>query len=134
MRPLELGRVGACLAAFLISCATPKGSMLDYSHLKSSYAGEFFAHEQTLVLRVENPVGLTVVPYPPRLEEGRVVVFAGLVSSGGSGERFHGFEISALDPPPDWASLLFWREPDGRLAPVACRHGDEARRLTRRCS
>ena len=102
----------SCLAfmlAFAGACATSDSSMLDYSQLRASYAGEFFAHDQTLVLRVENPLGLTVVPYEPTLEGGRVVLVAGIASSGGPGERFHCFDIGALSPPADWPDLLFWR-------------------------
>lgn len=100
----------------LTSCSPTRSSMISYDSLRSNREARFFVHDDTIVMRFHDPMGLALVIYEPALEGDRVVLNGGLASAGSGGERTHCVVLSS--PPPGWQERLFWREPDGELTRI----------------
>jgi hypothetical protein len=109
-------------------------SMIGYASIRAEREARFFAAGNTLVMMVRDPPGVVLVPYPPTLEEGRVVLNAGLASVGDGGVHIHCFDVARLSPPSDWPDRLHWREPDNALSRVTeVDRSDAAQALAARC-
>ena len=116
------------------ACSPTTSSMIDYASIRAGREARFFAVGDTLVMMVRDPPGVVLVPYPPTLDEGRVVMNAGLASAGDGGEHIHCFDVAPLAPPSDWPERLYWREPDRALSRVTeVDRSDAAHALAAKC-
>jgi len=116
------------------ACSPTTSSMVGYASVRADREARFFAVGDTLVMTVRDPSGVVLVPYPPTLDEGRVVVNAGLASAGDGGEHIHCFDVAQLAPPSDWPERLYWREPDNTLSRVTeVDRSDAAHALAAKC-
>lgn len=126
--PLVLALLG------LGACGPVTSSMIGYTSIRTYRDARFYVAGDALVMTVRDPPGVVLVPYPPTLDEGRVVLNAGLASAGDGGEHIHCFDVARLSPPSDWPDRLYWREPDGTLSHVTeVDRSDAARALAARC-
>ena len=121
----------ALLLVLLAGCGGSR-AMVGAPGTNASYPIELFAHEGTLIVRVQQPGGSNVVVYGPTVERGQVVVEAGLWSGGNRGEQVQCFDVAQLAPPTDWIDRVVWRDHEGGLTPVHVARGDAA--LTARCA
>src|SRR5262245_11922333 len=87
--------------------------MIGYESVRSTHDAQFHVSGRTLIVTSTDPMGGTLVLYDPYVEDGRVVLTAG-IASGGGGERTRCFELRAK-----WPSRLAWRERDGSLARIS---------------
>ncbi|MDC0744931.1 hypothetical protein [Polyangium mundeleinium] len=128
-------RLSLVLAALGIgACSPTTSSMIGYASARADREARFFVVGDTLVMTVRDPPGVVLVPYPPTLDEGRVVVNAGLASAGDGGVHVHCFDVAQLSPPSDWPERLYWREPDNTLSRVAeVDRSDAAHALAAKC-
>ncbi len=109
-------------------------SMMSYDTVRTAYAAEFFANDQTLVMRATNQPGMGLVPFEANLEHGKVVIALGIYSGGSGVSVVHCIRLAHLSPPSDWAERTFFREPSGRLVKItAMQLGAPARDPVSRC-
>ena len=119
----------------LVACGHASRAMVRYQLVSSEHQAEFFAHGTTLVMRVSNPGVGTLVPYPPEVENGKVVLDIGAVSGGTRDKRTHCLPIQGADPGADWPNRLFLREPDGKLVKIgSVDTGPRAREAAAQCA
>jgi len=122
------------IASLLTGCSTTLSSMIDYAVLQSQRQPEFFAYGNTLALRATNPSGQNLVLDTPRLDQGRVVLVAGVVSTGAAGPRTYCLKLTGLPVQPDWPDRVYWRNRDGVLVPVQnIDRSDTARQIVANC-
>ena len=108
MRP-----TGLAFLMLAAACAHTSRSMLTYQSLRAErpgYHAELYADGDVLVLRVDDPGGVNLVPYEPTIADGTVVVEAGLWSGGNRGAHVHCLHVGATG---DWWTRVYFREPDG---------------------
>ena len=126
-------RAPAMTLLALVACG--HASMVTYQGVRSEHEAEFFADGTTLVMRVSNPGVGTLVPYPPAMENGKVVLEIGVVSGGTRTKRTHCLPIQGANPGADWPNRLFLREYDGKLVKIASVNtGEPARAAAALCA
>jgi hypothetical protein len=82
--------------------------MIDYSALRTERQARFFADGNLIVIEAANPQGENLaLDAEPRLDQGRVVLVAGVTSSGSAGIKTYCRNIQALSPPADWPNRVF---------------------------
>src|SRR5262245_62348505 len=108
----EVGRaLGASFAipAVLVACSAGLSPMIDYAALKSERKAEFFAYGDALAVRVTNFTGTTLVLDEPKLEGDRVVLLAGIASTGSARQFTRCFDLGRWSLPPRWEERVYWR-------------------------
>lgn len=122
-----IGLVGAC--------AVRLSPMIDYSTLRTQRQARFFADGEMIVVQAYNPQGGNLgLDSEPLLDHGRVVLVAGVTSSGAAGVKTYCRDIGPLSPPPDWPNRVFWRNPNGELVHIqSIERGEAARQLVTKC-
>jgi hypothetical protein len=124
----------AIVLASAPSCGPIRSSTIGLSSMREERHATFLVDGATIIVRTEDPMGLVVVIFDPSIDEGRVVLNAGMTSSGGPGPHVQCVDVASLAPPTDWADRLAWREPDGTLVPITeIERGDTAHALAVRC-
>jgi hypothetical protein len=123
------------VVAFTSACTLGLSPMLDYSALRAERQARFFADGNLLAVQAYNPLGGNLaLDAEPSLDHGRVVLLAGVTSSGGEGVKTYCPNIGALNPSPDWPNRVFWRNRNGELVhvqPVA--QGEAAQQVVAKC-
>src|SRR5262245_27797239 len=99
----------ALLIVLVSACAFGLSSMIDYSTLRTERRAQFFAYGDMLVIQVANPQGQNLVLEVEPLDHGRVILVAGVTSSGAAGVKTYCRDLGPLSPAPDWATRVFWR-------------------------
>jgi|RhiMethySRZTD1v2_1073278.scaffolds.fasta_scaffold03009_8 hypothetical protein len=127
LRIMSLGLVGAC--------AVGLSPMIDYSTLRTERQARFFVDGEMIVVQAYNPQGENLALEPePQLYHGKVVLVAGVASSGAAGVKTYCRDIGPLSPPPDWPNKVFWRNRSGELVHIqSIVRGEAARQLVAKC-
>jgi hypothetical protein len=122
-----IGLVGAC--------AVGLSPMIDYSTLRTERQARFFIDGEMIVIQAYNPQGGNLaLDLEPLLDDGRVVLVAGVTSSGSAGVKTYCRDIGSLSPPPDWPNRVFWRNRSGALVHIRwIDRGEAARQLVAKC-
>ena len=122
-----IGLVGACSVGL--------SPMIDYSTLRTQRQARFFVDGEMIVVQAYNPQGGNLGLKPePLLDHGRVVLVAGVTSSGAAGVKTYCGDIGPLSPPSDWPNRVFWRNRSGELVHIqSIERGEAARQLAARC-
>lgn len=95
---------------------------------------EVFSDGNILAIALHQLGGANLVLYDPLLENGMVVVTAGVVSGGAEHEHVDCFDVGRLSAGADWHAHVAWREPGGAVVPVATVRGAAAREAIARCA
>lgn len=117
------------IAAVLVACSIGLSPMIDYATLKSARKAEFFAYADTLAVRFTNSTGTTLVFDDPKLEDDRVVLLAGIASTGAARRSMRCFNLSRWSLPPGWEERVYWRNSDGSTVHVDKIDRSDAARL-----
>lgn len=121
-------------ALSLASCGPPRGSMMSYAGVRTTWRAAFDLDDHVLIVRAWNPQGMSLVVWPPRIERGDVVLNAGMASAGGGHESTYCFQIESPELPTDWRERFYWREPDGTRVHIEdIPQGDGSRGARARC-
>jgi hypothetical protein len=125
----------AIVVAVVGACAPGLSPMIDYSALRAQRQARFFAEGNMLAIQASNPQGENLVlEAEPLLDHGRVVLVAGVTSSGAAGLKTYCRDIDKLSPPPDWPNRVFWRNRNGELIHIReIDQGETARQLVAKC-
>jgi hypothetical protein len=117
------------------ACGVGLSPMIDYSTLRTQRQARFFVDGEMIVVQAYNPQGGNLALDPePLLDHGRVVLVAGVTSSGAAGVKTYCQDIGLLSPPPDWPNRVFWRNPSGELVHIqSIDRGEAARQLVAKC-
>jgi hypothetical protein len=128
-------RIGlAVVLAAVTGCGPIRSSTIGLRSMREQRHAAFFVDGTTIVVRDEGEMGLAVVAFDPSVDDGHVVLNAGVASSGGPGTQVQCVDVAPLALPADWVDRLAWREPDGTLAPITeVERGDTAHELALRC-
>jgi hypothetical protein len=125
----------AMLVASTCNCALGLSPMIDYSALRAERQARFFAEGDMLVVQAFNPLGGNLALDPePSLDQGRVVLVAGVTSSGAEGVKTYCRDLGKLNPSPDWPNRVFWRNRNGELIHIQpIDQGEAAQREVAAC-
>jgi len=125
----------APFVALIGACAVGLSPMINYSTLRTHRQATFFVDGNTIAIQASNPQGGNLaLDAEPRLDQGRVVLVAGLTSSGSAGVKTYCRDVGRLSPAPDWPSRVFWRNPNGELIHIrSSDRGEAARELIAKC-
>jgi len=121
--------------AFVGACALGLSPMIDYSALRTERQAQFFADGSMIVVRASNPQGGNLaLDAEPLLDQRRVVLVAGVTSSGSAGPKTYCRDLAPLSPPSDWPSHVYWRNRSGELVHIEpIDQGEAARRMAAEC-
>jgi len=121
--------------AFVGACALGLSPMIDYSALRTERQARFFADGSLIVVLASNPQGGNLaLDAEPTLDQQRVVLVAGVTSSGSAGTKTYCRDLAPLSPPSDVPSRVYWRNRSGDLVHIeAIDQGDAARRIAAEC-
>jgi hypothetical protein len=125
----------ALLATFTGACALGLSPMIDYSAVRDQRQARFFADGNTIAIQATNPQGGNLaLDAEPTLDHGRVVLVAGVTSSGAAGLKTYCRDVGKLGPGADWPDRVFWRNVNGQLIHIQpVDRGEAARRVVSTC-
>lgn len=99
-------------SVFLVGCNKPYSNM-NYSELKD-YGAIMKIESYHLVITLKNPPGVMVHKIGSVEHEGKVIIYAHRISSGG-GEKTYRVDLSFHTLPHDIYERVYWLNPDGSL-------------------
>lgn len=111
-------RTALAWAVLLAACGPARASVFGLEAMRARSA-TFATSGFAVVVSWEEEPGANLVLTEPYVDGDRVVFgVLGVASAGRGGRRVRCVDVSDLALPADWERRLFWRGPDGALAPV----------------
>lgn len=108
--------------------------MVTHASAVERHALEVFADGTTLAVALHQESGANLVFFDPLLEDGVVVLTAGVVSGGVQHDHVSCFDVGRLDVGDDWHAHVGWREPGGAVMALEPVRGASARERIAGCA